>query len=517
MHGKFALLGANLANRVSAEPHQQQIRDRIANWCAENRRALAACGMSWLVHLCLFLALAAVLLHTDIYRAGSASINSRFAEAPDPNDELTFVATPFEDPSEADAAAEAFQSSATTPVVTETRTVADSRVPAPQVKVLRSLSTGERSVDDHPQTGLGDVSVQLRLQDQFAGRTAEQRRQLVQTYGGTPESEAAVWAGLGWLAAHQLGDGSWNFDHTIYACGSSCTKPGTLHDCEIGATAMALLCFLGAGQTHQTGEFQEVVDAGLNFMLEELKWIPDQNRVDLRGGSNMYVHGMASTVLSEAYAMTGDTSLQEPAQGAVNFIVWAQDDYGGGWRYKPNTPGDTSVVGWQVMALMSAHVAELNVPEETVERALRFLRTVQARRGAGFGYTSNRARPSTTAIGLLSKMYLQSRATRKSFAQGARFVGRTGPSRDDMYYNYYATQFMHHYGGYPWETWNEKMRDWLVTTQEQHGHAAGSWMPGTRWSSHGGRLYMTTMAIMTLEVYYRHLPLYQRGAQLTKK
>jgi hypothetical protein len=85
-----------------------------------------------------------------------------------------------------------------------------------------------------------------------------------------------------------------------------------------------------------------------------------------------------------------------------------------------------------------------------------------------------------------------------------------------MYYNYYATQFMHHYGGYEWENWNEKMRDWLVTTQEQHGHAAGSWMPGTRWSSHGGRLYMTTMAIMTLEVYYRHLPLYQRGAQLTK-
>lgn len=293
-----------------------------------------------------------------------------------------------------------------------------------------------------------------------------------------------------------------------------------LRDCEIGATAMALLCFLGAGETHQEGNFQQEVAAGLDFLLKELKWVPKENRVDLRDGSlttgGMYVQGMASMVLSEAYAMTHDRRLREPAQGAVNFIAWAQDPHGGGWRYQPQSSGDTSVVGWQAMALISARVAELDVPQTAIHKALQFLRSVESSSPVGYGYMNRRARPSTTAIGFLCRIYLQPRATRRSFAPGARVIGGFGPSRDDMYYNYYATQFMHHYGGREWDTWNKAMRDWLVVTQETSGHAAGSWRQTDRHGRPGGRLYMTTMAIMTLEVYYRHLPLYQHATTLTK-
>ena len=81
-----------------------------------------------------------------------------------------------------------------------------------------------------------------------------------------------------------------------------------------------------------------------------------------------------------------------------------------------------------------------------------------------------------------------------------------------MYYNYYATQVLHHWGGEEWRRWNAVLRDHLVDTQDTNGHAHGSWRPTppALGTSHGGRLYQTTLSIMTLEVYYRHMPLYRQ-------
>lgn len=87
-----------------------------------------------------------------------------------------------------------------------------------------------------------------------------------------------------------------------------------------------------------------------------------------------------------------------------------------------------------------------------------------------------------------------------------------------MYYNYYATQVMRHNDGEPgkdgaWKKWNTEMRDWLVTSQAKGGHVEGSWyMAGDHGSTHGGRVYCTSMATMILEVYYRHMPIYGKAA-----
>ncbi|MDA0834167.1 MAG: terpene cyclase/mutase family protein [Planctomycetota bacterium] len=356
-----------------------------------------------------------------------------------------------------------------------------------------------------------------RLAAQFAARHADARGAFVEAYGGNAKSEAAVDAGLKWLAAHQSSNGSWSFDHTTAECNGSCGDPGMLHDCRIGATGMALLAFLGSGRTHREGEYQKEVGEAIDFLLDNMKWDADGNGLDLRDGSmpmaSFYVQGIVSMALSEAYVMTSDRRLLKPAQGAIDFIVWAQDPRGGGWRYRPQMPGDTSVVGWQAMALTSARVAGLKVPSKTLTQSLQFLKSVETKQGIGYGYTNRVARPSTTAIGFLCRMYLEPNPPRKTFQRGAKLLGNFGPSYDDMYYNYYATQFMHHYGGPEWDKWNASMRDWLIETQETRGHAAGSWSPRDLHSRAGGRLYMTTMAIMTLEVYYRHLPLYQHGTE----
>src|SRR5262245_8564350 len=108
----------------------------------------------------------------------------------------------------------------------------------------------------------------------------------------------------------------------------------------------------------------------------------------------MYGQGLAGIVLCEAYGMTKDPALREPAQRAIDFIVKAQNRTTGGWRYQPGTPGDTSVLGWQVMALKSGEMAGLSVPPGALEGAKRWLVSVEANRPVGglFGYQT--ANPS---------------------------------------------------------------------------------------------------------------------------
>ena len=79
-----------------------------------------------------------------------------------------------------------------------------------------------------------------------------------------------------------------------------------------------------------------------------------------------------------------------------------------------------------------------------------------------------------------------------------------------MYYYYYATQVLHHLEGTEFDLWNHRMREHLIRTQQKSGHKAGSWNPdGADQGKRGGRMYATGMALLTLEVYYRHLPMYR--------
>jgi len=345
--------------------------------------------------------------------------------------------------------------------------------------------------------------------DALSGRG--NRAGLVARYGGTPASEKAVAAALKWLAVHQMPDGGWSFDLSrVPTCRGQCRNSGKEAEARIAATGLALLPFLGAGQTHKTGKYKDTVKNGLYFLVSHMKATPNGGSLREKGG-RMYSHGIASIALCEAYAMTRDRGLYNPAQAALKYICYAQDPVGGGWRYEPRQSGDTSVVGWQLMALKSGHMAYLQVPPLTIAQATKFLNSVQTNSGANYGYTGPGNGPATTAIGLLSRMYLGWKKDNPALQRGVAWLSQKGPStgKANMYYNYYATQVMRHWEGDEWKKWNEKMRDFLVGSQATKGHEAGSWFFGGQWSDRGGRLYDTAMATMTLEVYYRHLPIYR--------
>ena len=347
----------------------------------------------------------------------------------------------------------------------------------------------------------------------LSGRSDAMRKQLAAKAGATKGSEAAVARALKWLALHQLPNGAWSFDHRPSpACRGKCRHQGNLATSFNGATAMALLPFLGAGQTHQEGKYRRVVEKGLYFLSNNMKVRPGPRGELSDAGGRMYSHGLASIALCEAYAMTNDQSLLQPAQYAVNHIVFAQDPVGGGWRYSAKQPGDTSAVGWQLMALKSGHMGYLQVPPQTVAKAAMFLDAVSIQQGAFYGYTSPGRGPATTAVGLLCRMYLGWKKDQPGLQAGVKFLSKTGPLKTNMYYNYYATQVLRHWEGPEWTEWNNEMRDWLVDSQSQRGHENGSWHMGGGHSSQGGRLYCTSMATMILEVYYRHMPIYRKQA-----
>jgi len=363
---------------------------------------------------------------------------------------------------------------------------------APQTDLMQQIGAA---------TGTGELS----------NRSGAARRQLVARGGGNEASERAVALALKWLAAHQRNDGAWSFDHTY---GPSKTKPGSQAPMTNAATAMALLPFLAAGHTHKDGEYQRTVYGGLQYLTSKIKVSPQKGGDLTDPGHGMYSHGLAAITLCEAYGMTQDPALRDYAQAAVNFCVTGQDQVTGGWGYHHGSGNDTSVAGWQIMGLKSAKMAYLQVPESAFRKSYAFLDSVQTDGGASYGYRSPSRRPSTSSVGLLCRMYLGWKPDRPALEQGAKRLAAHGPSKNDMYFNYYATQVLYQYTGGKgemWDKWNTELRDWLILTQEQKGAETGSWTVG-RFVSHGGRIYSTSMATMCLEVYYRYMPIFQQTA-----
>lgn len=470
---------------------------RTVGWFSANRAWLATVFVSLGLHALVLLLLGSWLLPTEI----NGEIISLFAASPlddqdEPDPDVDVEVQPEElideDVDDASSAADL----AVTDVVPE------------------SFAVEVNPEDVVAAVDMVDAEAVLNtIRGDFGGRSEKGRRAALIKFGGTADSERAVNQGLAWLASIQQKDGGWDFNDVGEAGGA-----GSMASGRMGATAMALLCFLGSGHSPISGtQYQQHVTRGLRFLIKNKKTV--QNEADLRGNElgngGMYIQGLGTIALCEAHALirirNEDKLLRQTAQDAVHFIESAQDRSGGGWRYKPNDPGDTSVVGWQIMALKSAQASRLKVDSKTLTSARKFLRSVQVKGGAMYGYTGPQPnRPGTTAIGLLCRMYLGWRKEEPALAEGVAFLSKTGPKRNDMYFNYYATQVLHHWGGDEWMKWNAAMRPMLVNSQERKGPAAGSWKPRDRHSGPGGRLYETALCLMTLEVYYRHMPLYRK-------
>lgn len=353
----------------------------------------------------------------------------------------------------------------------------------------------------------GAAASEADLLRAFAGRRGPERGLGLVNHGGSAASETAVERGLAWLARHQATDGSWRFDLSGCQCDGACRDPGTVSS-TTAATGLALLPFLGAGHTHVEGVHRETVTRGIYYLMSRMQ--PTPRGGDLSEGT-MYGHGVATLALAEALGMTRDQALVRYVRDAVRFIETAQDMHGGGWRYLPGQPGDTTVTAWQLAAVKSAGLAGIPVPSPTIDGVCRFLDRVQVRRGEAYGYQSPQSRPCTSAIGLLCRLYT-AWPEEQAIDRGLAALAKAGPAPDAVYLNFYLSQALLQRDHPAWPKWNSRNRDQLVARQGMVGHEAGSWFFADPETAPGGRVAHTALAVLTLEVYYRLLPIYRPEA-----
>ncbi len=360
----------------------------------------------------------------------------------------------------------------------------------------------------------------------FRGRSSVEKAKLVRREGGTVESEKAVERGLEWLARHQRPNGSWSLAANEVCDDPPCPERPYMES-DVAATGLALLPMLGAGHSHtEKGRYQHTIRGGLEWLMKQQQ--PD-GLIYTGGAFNamMYSHAIATMTLCEAYGLTKDKGLRGPAQKAVAYIVRAQHALGG-WRYAPMREGDTSVHGWMIFALRSADIGGLSVPKRTVRLAKRYLDTVAADDSKSlYAYMPGRGMThSMTAEALVCRQLLGWPRDLPALKRGVAVIEENlhaSPERN-IYYWYYATQLLHNMRDkQAWPRWNQKIRDGLIDLQTKgNGCDRGSWDPVSpiedTWGKSAGRLYTTSLSLLTLEVYYRYLPLYRdQGGEIEGK
>lgn len=413
---------------------------------------------------------------------------------------------------------------------------------APATEPTKAMTNPEEpEVDPDPQPpGIatsdgGDSSARAPVESLLGGRSDSGRAEGLSASGGDDETERAVAMALDWIARQQQKSGLWSLEGPY--------TDGGNQENQLAATAMALLALQGAGTSDANGRYADSVRLGWEQLLSRQRPdgtfdagpIPDQH--------SMYSHAQTTIAICEASAMAADPKLRErlasAAKRSVEYAVASQMP-DGGWRYSPpdrsaDKKGDMSVTGWFLMALRTAEMAGMSIPQQTYDRLNAFLDAVHLTEESGicvdernmptdgYGYQILPTqkvfvyRPALAAEGLLCRQHLGWDRDDPRITAGVRGLLERSPINfrhrgKNVYAWYYQTQVFHNLGGDVWERWNDVMRKELPREQVTSGREKGSWETTyDQWgSTAGGRLYMTTLLTLMLESYYRHLPVYQR-------
>ena len=350
-------------------------------------------------------------------------------------------------------------------------------------------------------------------------------------YRGHRPIRRCIRAGLDWLAQHQDEDGKWDCDRFMKhdAAADVCDGAGQ-EFYDVGVTALALLAFLGDGNTLRSGEHRDVVK-------KAVVWLRKQQAEGGRFGAQdapdwIYGHAIATYAMVEAYDVSSYKMLSPSAESALRFLQAHRRDRAV-WRYAAgDARGDLSVTGWAILALQAADEAGLQTDQEWRAVCAEWLDTVSDATGL-HGYTKPgelssrlpgdhiRRFPVTsceplTAIGVMCRAMLGQSPTPGSVMDAAadRLVRKppvwsVRDGRADPYYWFWGSDAMRQVGGARWRTWRRALESAVVSRQrrpEQGAAAAGSWDPVGPWGEVGGRVYSTALTALSLQSSYRLKP-----------
>jgi len=331
----------------------------------------------------------------------------------------------------------------------------------------------------------------------YGFRTGGGKRGKLREGGGGKKTESSVDWALKWLAAHQESDGRW--DCKKYGGG------GHGGD-DVAVTSMAMLAFLGAGNSTKFGRYRRNVRSGI-------EWLISQQNANGCIGPHRYTGGISTMAIAEAYGMSQSSEIKEAAQKAVDWACQSQNA-DGSWDYTPNSNrSDTSVSGWWIMGLKSARVAGLNVPTGVMEKALQYIDGTTSDTGdAGYGAKPQGNRPRMTAVSLTCQQFLGHKRDHEKVVACAKKSIQILPQAEnfDFYLWYYQALGFFQTGirSEYWKAFNDPMKTSLLTTQVAAGsfnENKGSWeYDGDKYGSSWGRVGQTALGALMLEVYYRY-------------
>jgi hypothetical protein len=362
---------------------------------------------------------------------------------------------------------------------------------------------------------------------QYASRFSSERDT------GWPEARASIDAALKWLEAHQDNDGKWDCDGFMKHDnpGSAvCNGEGNATN-DVGVTGLALLAFLGDGNTMRSGRFRESVMKGT-------AWLKNNQQDNGIFGTNnawgfIYGHAIATYAMCEAFGLSDDPLLKTVAQKGIDHLESHRNPYSV-WRYQPrDNDNDTSVTGWCITACVAGNHFGLDVNNETLALGSMWLDQVSDPTGL-HGY-SKQGEPSSrkpgdhqtrfperkghamTAVGLFCRFFMGQNPMEEPVMKAAADLLLTRPPkwdpRDgsiDHYYWYYATHALFQMGGPHWTDWRDKIEIAVVRNQHRDKgkpNQYGSWDPIDVWGEDGGRVYSTAMLTLTLQANYRYTKL----------
>ncbi len=337
----------------------------------------------------------------------------------------------------------------------------------------------------------------------MSNRSGSGRRAAIGTYGGKwgQYAEAAVLRALEWLRINQNKDGSW----------------GT-HDKEAMA-GLGILTFLAHGETTASEKYGETVERAIRYLVARQNEKGDFDKIDTTAGT--YTQAICVYAISEAYGMTRIPSLKSVMEKGVQVLINGQQA-GGGYDYKflKGKRRDTSLAGWCCQAMKAAYIggAENANLHEAMEKSVEDMKSAQKEDGS-FYYSqigSSHSSDNITAVAVLS-MQLLGHGGEATVKKGLSALSSTkcnwkDPPEWPMYGWYYISQAKFHQGGAHWTSWNNQFAPQFIRNQNPDGswNSAGvSMKKGTTGREDMHPVYATTLAALTLQVYYRFLPTYQ--------
>ncbi|QDT08866.1 squalene--hopene cyclase [Stieleria marina] len=302
--------------------------------------------------------------------------------------------------------------------------------------------------------------------------------------------------GLGYLLKTQSDSGTWN----------------TGGERGAGTTGLGLLAFLASGEDPNFGPYSSAIRKAIRNIIKS------QPKSTGYMGPSMYHHGFGLLALAEAYGAVDETdlwagekhanqrSLGEALELGVRCAVTSQKKNPfGAWRYSPNTrDADTSVSGAVLMGLLAARNAGIEVPDESINKAIKYFTSMTGGNGIvgysggldGFGESIARSSIACLVYAIAKRKDLKQYKSVEKYLVNNRSEG----SGWTEYARYYQAQALFQADIEAWEKWNKGLIRKLKGVQGADGSFQGDL----------GAANSTSMALLALALNYRFLPIYER-------